>query len=129
MDKITLKLKELLKINNTLEQILNDNANPKIDSLFRFKILSILKNLEDYVINFHLIRNQKIQQYGHDDKEGNIFIRPDDKESIEKFNKDMLPILESNVELELHLLEQEDVFLKDLDSRVLVAMYPLIRGK
>ena len=57
-----IKLGNILEINNVLKQII-DNSDLKIDALFKFKLLGIMKNLEVQIANFETIRNEKIKEY------------------------------------------------------------------
>ena len=123
-----MKLCDLLKINYALEEILNNHSNEKIDALFQFRILGILKELERHVSNYHLIRNEKIKEYGKPGENGDIAIPPEDRETVEKFNQDLVPILDSEVEVSLEPLKPEDVFSKNLEAKILIALYPLIEG-
>ena len=53
-----IKLGNILEINNVLKQII-DNTELKIDALFKFKLLGIMKSFEMPVANFDAIRNEK----------------------------------------------------------------------
>jgi len=126
--EIKLKLWDLLKINYALEAILNSHSNEKIDALFQFRVLGILKELERHVSNYNLIRNEKIKEYGKPGENGDIAIPPEDRETIEKFNQELVPILDSEVEVSLEPLKPEDVFSRNLEAKTLIALYPLIEG-
>lgn len=95
---MTLKLKNVLEINSILKLII-DNDKLKIDPLFKFKLLGIMKNIEIPVTNFSTIRDEKIMEYGKEaeDENGNktIAIPADDKELLNKFTKEINNILES----------------------------------
>ena len=59
---MTIKLATVLQLNNLLKSII-DNTELKIDSLFKFRLLGIMKNIENPVNNFETIRNYKIREY------------------------------------------------------------------
>lgn len=128
MKEIQLKVKDVLKLNNALESILNNYNHLKIDATFQFKILGILKGLETCMENYNTIRNKKINEYGVPDNDGNIVITPDNQDAIKKFNDDIHPILDTTVELTLDLLNPEEVFSNNFDARILTALYPIIEG-
>ena len=44
-----IKLGNVLEINNVLKQII-DNSELKIDALFKFRLLGIMKNLEESIV-------------------------------------------------------------------------------
>ena len=56
-----IKLGIVLDLNAMLKVII-DNTELKIDSLLKFKLLGILKNIEIPVNNFETIRNEKIRE-------------------------------------------------------------------
>ena len=120
-----IKLGILLDLNAMLKAII-DNTELKIDSLLKFKLLGILKNIEIPVNNFEAVRNEKIREYGKENDEGNIGISADDTESMEKFTKDMNEIINSDVEVNIQKLKAVDVFDKGLPAEYLVGLYSII---
>ena len=120
-----IKLSTVLELNNMLKAII-DNTELKIDSLLKFKLLGILKNIEIPVNNFEAVRNEKIIEYGKENDEGNIGISVDDTESMEKFTKDMNEVINSDVEVNIQKLKATDVFDKGLPADYLVGLYPII---
>ena len=120
-----IKLGTVLDLNAMLKAII-DNTELKIDSLLKFKLLGILKNIEIPVNNFEAIRNEKIREYGKENDEGNIGISADDTESMEKFTKDMNEVINSDVEVNIQKLKAVDVFDKGLPAEYLVGLYSII---
>ena len=120
-----IKLGTVLDLNAMLKAII-DNTELKIDSLLKFKLLGILKNIEIPVNNFEAVRNEKIREYGKENDEGNIGISADDTESMEKFTKDMNEVINSDVEVNIQKLKATDVFDKGLPAEYLVGLYSII---
>lgn len=124
-----IKLGNILEINNILKSII-DNTELKIDALFKFKLLGIMKSFEIPIANFEVIRNDKIKEYGKEleDKNGNksIGIDADDKEAIAKFSKDINNVIDSEVDVNVEKLKAIDVFDKGLPTEYLVKLYPII---
>ena len=124
-----IKLGNVLEINNVLKSII-DNTELKIDALFKFKLLGIMKSFEIPIANFDVIRNEKIKEYGKEteDENGNksIGIGVDDKDAIAKFSKDINKVIESEVEVNIEKLKAIDVFDKGLPTEYLVKLYPII---
>ena len=58
-----MKLKEILNLNQVIKLII-DNKELKIDSLLKFRLLGILKDIEPSVSNFEIIRNENIREFG-----------------------------------------------------------------
>ena len=120
-----IKLSNVLELNNMLKAII-DNTELKIDSLLKFKLLGILKNIEIPVNNFEAVRNEKIREYGKENDEGNIGISADDTESMEKFTKDMNEVNNAEVQDNIHKSKATDVFDKGLPAEYLVGLYSII---
>ena len=120
-----IKLGTILDLNAMLKAII-DNTELKIDSLLKFKLLGILKNIEIPVNNFEAVRNEKIREYGKENDEGNIGISADDKESMEKFTNDLNEVINSEVEVNIQKLKATDVFDKGLPAEYLVGLYSII---
>ena len=120
-----MKLSEVLNINNLLKSII-DNNKVKIDPLFKFKLLGIMKSIESDINNFEIIRNEKIREYGKADEEGNIRILTEDEESMKKFTDDMDIVVNSDVDVNFSKLKPSDVFDKGLPAEHLVGLYSII---
>ena len=124
-----IKLGNVLEINNVLKQII-DNSELKIDALFKFRLLGIMKNLEVPITNFNVIRDEKIKEYGKEleDENGNksIGIDANDKDAIAKFSEDINKVIESEVEVNIEKLKAINVFDKGLPTEYLVKLYPII---
>ena len=124
-----IKLGNIWEINNVLKSII-DNSDLRIDALFKFKLLGIMKSFEIPIANFEVIRNDKIREYGKEleDENGNksIGIDADDKEAIAKFSEDINKVIDSEVDINIEKLKAIDVFDKGLPTEYLVKLYPII---
>ena len=124
-----IKLGNVLEINNVLKQIIDD-TELKIDALFKFRLLGIMKNLEVPIANFNVIRDEKIKEYGKEleDENGNksIGIDANDKDAIAKFSEDINKVIDSEVDINIEKLKAIDVFDKGLPTEYLVKLYPII---
>ena len=124
-----IKLGNILEINNVLKSII-DNTELKIDALFKFKLLGIMKSFEIPIANFEVIRNDKIKEYGKEleDENGDasIGIDANDKDAIAKFSEDINKVIESEVDVNINKLKSVDVFDKGLSADYLVRLYPII---
>ena len=124
-----IKLGNVLEINNVLKQII-DNTELKMDALFKFRLLGIMKNLEVPIANFNVIRDEKINEYGKEleDENGNksIGIDANDKDAIAKFSEDINKVIDSEVDINIEKLKAIDVFDKGLSTEYLVKLYPII---
>lgn len=125
--EIKLKLSEVLNINQSLKSIIDD-TNSKIDSLFKFKLLGIMKAIEAPVVNFNTIRNEKINEYGEQTEDGIVSISKDNEESIKKFSDDILNILDTEISITITKLKAGDIFDKGVKAEYLLALYPIIEN-
>ncbi len=123
--EITLKLSDVLSLNQALKAIIDD-SDTKVDALLKFKLLGIMKGLENHVANFDAIRNEKIKEYGKETEDGNISISKDDKEAIKKFNDDLIKLINSEVSVNITKLKASDVFDKGVKAEYLVGLYLII---
>lgn len=121
--EVTLKLKDVLKLNNALKAIIDDID---IDALLKFRLLGIMKEIESHVTNFNLICNEKIAEYGKKDDEGNITIPSEDKEAIRKFNDVMRKVTDSEVSIHVMKIKSKEIFSKGIKSEYLMGLYPIM---
>ena len=123
--EITLKLGEVLNLNQSLKLIIDD-TKAKIDPLFKFKLLGIMKAIESHVANFETIRNEKINEYGKENGDGSISIDKEDSKALKHFNEDILKIINSEVCVNISKLKAIDVFDKGVKAEYLMGLYPII---
>lgn len=123
--EIKLTLGEVLNLNHVLKLIIDDEK-ATIDSLFKFKLLGIMKSVETHVTNFETIRNEKVNEYGKPAEDGSISIPSEDKEAIQKFNDDLIKLINSEVSVHIAKLKACDVFDKGVKAEYLIGLYPII---
>lgn len=119
-----LKLGEVLNINQSLKEIID--GSDKVEALFKFRLLGIMKTFEPFVNNFETVRNEKILEYGEPTEDGNFRIPLEDKVVIEKYNSEITAVINSEVTLNIEKLKVEDVFNKGVDSTHLMSLYPIL---
>lgn len=124
--EMTLKLVNVVNLYKTIKAILEDE-NLNNDVVFKFQLLTIAKSIETYAVNFELIKNEKINEFGKqtEDKK-NVYISPDDTQAIEKFNKVMNELLATEVTFTAAKLGAKDIFDKNLKTEYLVGLYDMI---
>lgn len=124
--ELTLKLGEVLHLSQTLKSIIDDTET-KVDALFKFKLLGILKSIELPVANFETIRNEKIMEFGKETDDGNVQIPKDDENAIKKFNDSLMEVINSNVSINIDKLKASDVFNKGVKAEYLMGLYPIMK--
>ena len=122
---IKMKLVDVLSLNQTLKAII-DTENSKIDSLFKFKLLGIMKSIEQHVLNFEVIRSEKIMEYGKKNEDGNIEIKNDDEKAVKRFNDSLQLVLNNEVTVNIDKLKATDVFNKGVNAEYLIGLYQII---
>jgi len=123
--EIKMKLSDVLNLNQTLKAIIDD-TDADIDALFKFNLLTIMKEIENHVNNFNVICNEKIMEYGESDDDGNIRIPSENKEAIRKFNDDIKKVTDSDVLVNIVKIKATEIFAKGIRSEYLVGLYPII---
>lgn len=127
MEEIKLKLGEVLTINENIKNVI-ENKDLKLDALFKFRLLGIMKQFESFVNNFNVVRNEKVVEYGTKSDEDNKYkIDVKDKETMEKFVKDLSDVTNCEVSVNIEMLKAKDIFDIGLPSNVLMALYPIIK--
>lgn len=121
-----MKLKEIMVLNQILKNIIDQDTDRKIQALFKFKILGILKNMESPIANFEVIRNEKIKEYGTEGEDGTISIPEDNEKIMKQFTEDLNSLMESEVEISIEKLKAEDVFNAGVPADYLVGLYGII---
>lgn len=123
-----MKLKELMILNQLLKNMIDQDTDRKIQTLFKFKILGILKNMETPIANFEIIRNEKIKEYGTEGENGTISIPEDNEEIMKQFTEDLNVLMESEVEVPMEKLKVDEVFNAGVPADYLLGLYGIIEG-
>lgn len=121
-----MKLKELMILNQILKNMIDQDTDRKIQTLFKFKILGILKNMETPIANFEIIRNDKIKEYGTENEDGTISIPEDNEEIRKQFTNDLNELMESEVEVPIEKLKADEVFNAGVPADYLLRLYGII---
>ena len=121
-----MKLKDWMVLNQTLKNLIDHDTDQTIQTLFKYKILGILKQLETPIANFEIIRNEKIREYGTENENGTISIPEEQEESIRQFTDDMNTLIESEVDVPIEKFKAEEVFRSGVPADYLVGLYGII---
>lgn len=133
--------KEILNYYSTIRNLIDSSI--EINSLIKYKLLGILKQLEPFIQNYETIREELIQKYGSEDANGRIGIfvpSKDDFESdedfkkaieeykttVEKYTDEQNKILTSEVDVNIKKIGYEDMMNSGIPATYLVALYDLI---
>ena len=137
-----MKIKEVLMYNDVIKSIIDNGV--EISPLMKFKFLGIIVQLKPTVDNFEQTRNELIQKYGKVGKDGQFgIIQPNEddyekddatfandmeeyQKTLDTFNKDLISILESDIDITMPKFKANDIMNAGIPSDVLVALYDLI---
>lgn len=122
----TIKLSELININQTLKYII-ESTDIKIDSLLKFKLLGIMKSIEPMINNFEIIRNEKIREFGTEMDDGSIQIAKDDMVVIQKFSESLEDVINSEVKVNIEKIKASDIFNKGIKAEYLAQLFSIIK--
>lgn len=121
-----IKLNDALNTFSVIKDII-DNKKYDLSTTCQFRLLGIMKALEPNVVNFEIIRNQKIQEYGKSDGKGNISILEEDENAIERFKKDITNLLNESVIINTDIkIKADEIIEKEIDTTILMLLYPFI---
>lgn len=121
-----IKLNDALNTFSVIKDII-DNKKYDLSVTCQFRLLGILKALEPNIVNFKTIRNQKIQEYGRSDDNGNISIPKEDTDAINNFSKDISNLLSEPVIINTDIkIKADEIIEKEIDTTTLMLLYPFI---
>lgn len=123
-----MKVRELIILNQFIKNLIDCDAAQKIQTVFKFKLLGILKNMEIPIANFELIRNEKIKEYGTEDETGMISIPEENESLMKQFTEDLNELLESEIHVPIEKLNIDEVFQAGVTADDLVGLYGIIEG-
>ena len=119
-----MKLKQVDQLNYVVKRLL-DNQDIKLSSKLKFRLLTILKQLEPTVTNLSTIRDEKIREYGEPDENGELVIKRGTEEYT-KFEKEFGELLNTESDIEVKKFKASELFEANIPSDYLIALYDYI---
>lgn len=106
---IEVKLKDILNI-----EILNEISTKKFKARAAYHFARIMRAINEEYDLFQKEREKLINKYGAKDENGQLIIANDgtitiDKQNIENFNREINELIETNIQLNVELLNLEDI--------------------
>lgn len=123
-----MKVRELIVLNQFIKNLIDRDAEQNIQTVFKFKLLGILKNMEIPITNFEMIRNEKIKEYGTEDENGMVSIPEDNESLMKQFTEDINELLESEIHIPIEKLNIDEAFQAGVSADDLVGLYGMIEG-
>lgn len=93
---LSAKLNQILKSDEKLA--LKNLISEKLPAKTSLLIVKVIKKCQEEITNFYEVRNKKIIEYGEKLEGDNYQVK---KENLQKFNEEILPLLNLNIELNI----------------------------
>lgn len=124
-----MKLNEVLQLDAVIKSIIDSKELP-VSTVFKFRLLGILKSLESHVNNYEIVRVEKVKQYGKQtlDEKGNMIdckVEPN-TENEKLFRLDIEEILNTDVVVDIQKLKLKETFDSGLPTNYLLHLYPIM---
>lgn len=125
---MTVTLNTIMSSTEVLQQLLNINFPART----AYKIARLLAEIEKEQEIVHKTRTQLIDKYGQKDENGkfilneekNIQLKPD---CVEKFNQELMELLETNIELTSPYLKLEELEIANFTPQQMYMLMPYIQ--
>lgn len=118
-------INNIINLNGRLSAIINnDNIT---DPALKFKLLTIMKQLEIYMKNYETIKNSLIEKYGTLDD--NNVVRVDknvDENAFNLFKEEYEKFLSTEVDVHITKVKSSEIFNSGIDSSYLLSLYEII---
>lgn len=114
---IRVKLARVLQAKEPLERLFNSQ---KLELSTSYRLIRLLRQLEEIIESFELVRIKSVQKYGAKNELGSIQVPP---ERLWEFEKDMKAVLSELVQIEpekVDMLELEKVGFSTLELSKLI---------
>lgn len=118
-------INNIINLNGRLSAIINnDNIT---DPALKFKLLTIMKQLEIYMKNYETVKNSLIEKYGTLDD--NNVVRVDknvDENAFNSFKEEYEKFLSTEVDVHITKVKSSEIFNSGIDSSYLLSLYEII---
>lgn len=118
-------INNIINLNGRLSAIINnDNIT---DPALKFKLLTIMKQLEIYIKNYETVKNSLIEKYGTLDD--NNVVRVDknvDENAFNLFKEEYEKFLSTEVDVHITKVKSSEIFNSGIDSSYLLSLYEII---
>lgn len=122
---VIMRLLDVEKLNIAIKSVFDDRSIT-LDAKLKFKLLTIMKQLEPHMENIATVRDEKIRQYGVLGETGQYKIDTTDVETFNKYQDEMTALLNSEVEVNLGKIKASEIINLNIPARYLVVLYDII---
>ncbi len=118
-------INNIINLNGRLSAIINNDSIT--DPALKFKLLTIMKQLEIYIKNYETVKNSLIEKYGTLDE--NNVVRVDknvDENAFNLFKEEYEKFLSTEVDVHITKVKSSEIFNSGIDSSYLLSLYEII---
>lgn len=118
-------INNIINLNGRLSAIINNDSIT--DPALKFKLLTIMKQLEIYIKNYETVKNSLIEKYGTLDE--NNVVRVDrnvDENAFNLFKEEYEKFLSTEVDVHVTKIKSSGIFNIGIDSSYLLSLYEII---
>lgn len=118
-------INNIINLNGRLSAIINNDSIT--DPALKFKLLTIMKQLEIYIKNYETVKNSLIEKYGTLDE--NNVVRVDknvDENAFNLFKEEYEKFLSTEVDVHVTKIKSSEIFNSGIDSSYLLSLYEII---
>lgn len=118
-------INNIINLNGRLSAIINNDSIT--DPALKFKLLTIMKQLEIYIKNYETVKNSLIEKYGTLDE--NNVVRVDrnvDENAFDLFKEEYEKFLSTEVDVHVTKIKSSEIFNSGIDSSYLLSLYEII---
>lgn len=118
-------INNIINLNGRLSAIINnDNIT---DPALKFKLLTIMKQLEIYIKNYETVKNSLIEKYGTLDDNNVVCVDKNvDENAFNLFKEEYEKFLSTEVDVHITKVKSSEIFNAGIDSSYLLSLYEII---
>lgn len=118
-------INNIINLNGRLSAIINnDNIT---DPALKFKLLTIMKQLEMYTKNYETVKNSLIEKYGTLDDNNVVCVDKNvDENAFNLFKEEYEKFLSTEVDVHITKVKSSEIFNSGIDSSYLLSLYEII---
>lgn len=118
-------INNIINLNGRLSAIINnDNIT---DPALKFKLLTIMKQLEIYIKNYETVKNSLIEKYGTLDDNNVVCVDKNvDENAFNLFKEEYEKFLSTEVDVHITKVKSSEIFNSGIDSSYLLSLYEII---
>ena len=118
-------INNIINLNGRLSAIINnDNIT---DPALKFKLLTIMKQLEIYIKNYETVKNSLIEKYGTLDDNNVVCVDKNvDENAFNLFKEEYEKFLSTEVDVHITKVKSSEIFNSGIDSNYLLSLYEII---